>query len=66
MEELANLPWHLIWPLFALQLILVVVSLIDLIRNRNTNGPAIMWVFIILFVTTIGPIIYFVFGRKQS
>jgi len=66
MEELSNIPWDLIWPLIGLQAILVVVSLIDLMRNRNTKGPVILWVFIILFANIIGPIIYFIFGRRQS
>lgn len=66
MEELANIPWNLIMPILVLQLILAVVALIDVIRNKGTNGPIIMWVLIILLVGTIGPILYFVFGRRQT
>ncbi|MBD7985640.1 PLDc_N domain-containing protein [Sporosarcina sp. Sa2YVA2] len=66
MEELANIPWNLIMPILVLQLILAVVALIDVIRNKRTNGPIIMWVLIILLVGTIGPILYFVFGRRQT
>ncbi|MCM3636144.1 MULTISPECIES: PLDc N-terminal domain-containing protein [Bacillales] len=66
MSELANIPWNLILPILVLQLILAVVALIDVIRNQRTNGPFIMWIFIILLVNIVGPILYFIFGRKQS
>lgn len=66
MSELANIPWNLILPIIVLQLILVVVALVDVIRHKRTNGPFIMWIFIILLVNIIGPILYFIFGRKQA
>lgn len=66
MSELANLPWHLIWPLIALQLVLMIVALVDIIRNQRTNGPMVMWLLIIIFINTLGPILYFIFGRKQG
>ncbi|GEN84422.1 hypothetical protein SLU01_27340 [Sporosarcina luteola] len=66
MAELANIPWNLILPLIVLQLILMMVALIDIIRHRRTNGPFIMWIFIILLASLIGPILYFIFGRRQE
>ena len=51
-------------PLFIIQLILLVVALIDLRRVKATRGPKWMWIFIILFVNIVGPIVYFVVGRK--
>ncbi|MER2088802.1 PLDc N-terminal domain-containing protein [Sporosarcina sp. JAI121] len=65
MAELANIPWNLILPIIVLQLILMTIALIDVIRHQRTNGPFIMWIFIIVFVNLIGPILYFVFGRRQ-
>ncbi len=56
----------LLAPLIIIQFILVIVALIDLIRVQQTLGPKWMWVLIILFVTTIGPIIYFIVGRKRG
>lgn len=56
----------LLAPLIIIQFILVIVALIDLIRVEQTLGPKWMWVLIILFVTTIGPIIYFIVGRKRG
>ncbi|WP_172372738.1 PLDc N-terminal domain-containing protein [Sporosarcina jiandibaonis] len=66
MSELADVPWNLILPLLVLQFILMIVALIDVIRNKRTNGPYIMWIFIITFGSLIGSIIYFVFGRKND
>lgn len=65
MEALANIPWHLIWPIIVVQLILMMVALVDVIRHQRTNGPFVMWIFIIIFINLIGPILYFVFGRRQ-
>jgi len=56
----------LVAPLILIQFILVVVALIDLLRGRETRGPKWMWILIILFITTVGPIIYFIFGRKRN
>lgn len=60
-----SINFALIAPLFIIQLILMVVALIDLKRIHATNGSKWLWALIIIFVNTIGPIIYFIFGRKQ-
>lgn len=64
MEELANLDWRLIAPLFAVQLILMVIALFDLARIHATKGPKWAWALVIIFGQLLGPIIYFIFGRK--
>lgn len=58
--------WMLMLPLLFIQLILIVVALIDWIRTEKTNGPKWLWLLIILFVNIIGPILYFVIGRRQE
>ena len=65
-EQLAEIPWGLVWPLIAIQLVLMTAALIDLNKKRSTNGPIILWVFIIIFINTIGPILYFTVGRRHS
>lgn len=60
-----NINFALIAPLFIIQLILMIVALLDLRKVHATNGPKWMWVLIILFVSTLGPIIYFIAGRKS-
>ncbi|MEH7500442.1 PLDc N-terminal domain-containing protein [Neobacillus drentensis] len=59
-----NLP--IIAPILILQLILVIVAIIDLVRVENTNGPKWLWALIILLINIIGPILYFVIGRKRN
>ncbi|MEK3936245.1 PLD nuclease N-terminal domain-containing protein [Sporosarcina sp. FSL W7-1349] len=66
MSELANIPWRLILPLIVLQLILMAIALFDVFRHKKTNGPYVMWIFIIIFGNLLGPILYFVLGRRQA
>ena len=67
MEALINeIPWGIIAPLLVIQLILLVVALIDLVRIPQTNGPKWVWAIVILLVNLLGPIAYFIFGRKNS
>ncbi|MBB6447001.1 PLDc N-terminal domain-containing protein [Bacillus benzoevorans] len=61
-----DLNWALIAPLIVLQLILAVFALVNCIKQEKTNGPKWMWILIILSVNLIGPILYFVIGRKNS
>jgi hypothetical protein len=65
MTELAHLNWGLLAPIIIIQIILLVVSLVDLFRIERTNGPKWMWILIILLVNIIGPILYFVIGRRN-
>lgn len=53
-------------PILLLQLGLIVVALIDLFRRPATNGPKWLWVIIIILINFIGPIIYFLVGRKEE
>lgn len=57
--------WQIIAPLILIQLILMTIALIDWFKTRQTNGPKWLWLLIILLVNTIGPILYFIFGRKE-
>jgi Phospholipase_D-nuclease N-terminal len=58
----------LVIPLAILELILIIVALVDLIRREpaRVNGPKILWVLIILLISTIGPILYLIVGRKEQ
>ncbi len=55
----------LLAPILILQLVLIGAALWDLARRPATRGPKWVWVLIILFVSTIGPILYFVLGRED-
>jgi hypothetical protein len=53
-------------PVLIIQLILMISALVDLVRREHTRGPKWIWALVILFVNYIGPIIYFVAGRKEE
>jgi hypothetical protein len=56
----------IIAPVIVIQFILIIIALLDLIKRQQTYGPKWMWVLIIVFLNIIGPIIYFLVGRKEQ
>jgi|GEM_PF-294261 len=65
MEQIRQLLPFLI-PILLLEAVLIVVALIDLARRERTRGPKWLWVLVILFVSLLGPIIYFAVGRQEE
>jgi hypothetical protein len=65
MELLETINWALIAPFFIIQAILLIVALIDLIKVEKTFGPKWVWGLVIVFINIIGPILYFVIGRRN-
>ena len=55
-------------PLIILQVVLLVAALYDLTRpNRRVRGDSkVVWALIVIFVATIGPILYFLAGREPE
>lgn len=53
-------------PIILIQLGLMIFALIDLARRPTANGPRWMWAVIIIFVNIIGPIAYFLIGRREE
>ena len=51
--------------LFVLQLILMVIALIDLAKNEVPRGPKWVWALVLIFVHIIGPIVYFIAGKRR-
>ncbi|GAB3042520.1 PLD nuclease N-terminal domain-containing protein [Virgibacillus ainsalahensis] len=66
MEILNDINWVVIAPFIVIQGILLIVALIDWAKAEDINGPRWMWFFIIVFVNIIGPILYFIFGRRKD
>ncbi len=58
----------LLGPLIVIEIVLVVWALWDLTRpGRRVRGESrLMWALIILLVSTIGPILYFLVGRQEG
>ena len=55
----------LLIPVVVLELGLMIAGLVDLVRRPHTRGPKWVWLIVIL-INFIGPIIYFVAGRKEE
>lgn len=55
----------IILPILIIGALLVFIALIDLFRHRDTQKNILIWTFVILFVNTLGPILYFTLGRKD-
>lgn len=56
----------LLVPLLLVWFILLVVGLMDLIPRQHTRGPKWVWYIVVICISTIGPILYFLFGRDES
>jgi hypothetical protein len=56
----------LLIPVVLIELGLLITALVDLIRRPQTRGPKWAWALVIILVNIIGPIVYFVAGRKEE
>lgn len=63
-DFMAYLP--ILMPVIVVSALLILIALIDLYRHRKMRGNVVFWAFIIIFANTIGSILYFVLGRKDS
>ncbi|WP_167629227.1 PLDc N-terminal domain-containing protein [Listeria valentina] len=63
--EIAGIDLTLLLPIFILYLILLVTALVDLIRHWQVRKAPVVWLVVILVVSSFGPIAYFIFGRKE-
>lgn len=65
-EQLIGIPWGAIAPILVLHFILMITALVSCMREEKTNGPKWMWILVILFINLIGPVLYFVVGRRND
>jgi hypothetical protein len=56
----------LLIPIMLLELELMVFALLDPHKRETTRGPKWAWIPIIVLINLIGPIRYFVFGRREE
>ena len=65
MEEIASM-LPIIAPLIVIQLVLMIIALISLIKAERTNGHKALWAVLIICLGYIGPILFFIIGRRQD
>lgn len=46
-------------------LIIPLIALIDVLKNKFEDNNKIIWVLVIIFLSTLGAILYYAIGRKQ-
>lgn len=56
----------LLIPVLIIQIVLLVFALVDLAKQKVTRGPKWVWAVVIVFINILGPILYFVLGRKEE
>ncbi len=56
---------QLLLPILIVQIILMATAIVSCIKQKETNGPKWAWILCILFINIIGPVLYFIFGRKE-
>jgi hypothetical protein len=65
-EEFLIQHWPLLIPIVLINYVLVIAALVDLFRRERVLGNRKwVWAVLILFIQYIGPIVYFVLGRKE-
>lgn len=65
MNDFSSIPWGLIAPLIILDLILIIIALFDWRKGGHFNGNKHIWLVVIVAISIVGPIIYFIFGRRK-
>lgn len=59
---------RLMIPILVISFILIGVAMIDLIKRDKSEirgGNKLIWGVVILFISTVGPIIYLTLGKKS-
>ena len=60
---------QLLFPIIIFELILKGIAIRDLLKRERSmvkGENKLVWVLVILLISTIGPIFYFIFGRKTN
>ncbi|MBR3119177.1 MULTISPECIES: PLD nuclease N-terminal domain-containing protein [Streptococcaceae] len=71
-ENLANLFGislelaQVIMPILVIHCILALIALIDLIKNWKVRVVPFLWLVVVVMFNLIGPVLYFIIGRKQK
>jgi len=58
--------WIIILIAALLGIILTIFALIDILKSKFEGNYKIVWVLVMVFLHSIGAILYFTIGRKQK
>jgi hypothetical protein len=47
-------------------ILLPIIALIDILKNKFKGNDKIVWVLVVIFFNIIGSILYFVIGKNQK
>lgn len=53
-------------PVIIIELGLKIFCLVSIIKNGVRNLNKVAWVLVVLFINTLGPIVFLIFGRRNS
>lgn len=60
-----NLPIFI--PLIILEIVLVIIAIRDILKSSSFRfGNKIVWLIFVIVIQIIGPVIYFVFARRND
>ncbi|HOB35493.1 MAG: PLDc_N domain-containing protein [Firmicutes bacterium] len=65
MEEFFRENWPLFIPVVLINYALVAAALVNLFRRQISPGKKWLWAAVIVFIQYLGPLCYFIFGRKE-
>ncbi|MGY3750694.1 PLD nuclease N-terminal domain-containing protein [Vagococcus acidifermentans] len=66
LTQLTAIDWRPFIPIFIIYGLLLVSALQDIIRHRAERRHFWLWLSVIVLITTFGPVLYFLFGRRQN
>jgi hypothetical protein len=61
--------WAYLLPIIIIQIVFQIIAIVDLVRHPNEEirgGSKALWVVVIIILEILGPVIYFIFGRKYN
>ena len=54
-------------PLAIIQLTLTIIALVMAVKQKKFRyGNQVLWVLVILLISLIGPVVYFIIGRNEE
>lgn len=45
-------------------LIIDIIAIVDIVKSSKDNEKKILWIVLVIFLPVLGPILYYLLGRK--